>query len=74
MTEKRAAESTYQAVLWTLRTHGVARLADDWMVPRLAQFSVDQFQELAAAMHRLRASGKWPAVTDELISKLEALR
>ena len=74
MSEKHAAQSTYDAVLWVLRTYGVVRLSDDWMLPRLAQFSADQFQELVAAMRRLSASGKWPAVTDELISKLEALQ
>jgi hypothetical protein len=73
MTEKRAAQSTCDAVLWVLRTCGVARLGDGWMMPRLAQFSADQFQELVAAMRRLRASGKWPAVTDELVSNLESL-
>jgi hypothetical protein len=73
MTEKRAAESTFKAVMWVLRTYGVAHLGDGWMMPRLAQFSADQFQELVAAMRRLNASGKWPAVTDELVSKLETL-
>jgi hypothetical protein len=68
-----AAQSTYDAVLWVLRTYGVARLADDWMPPRLAQFSPEQLAELIAAMRRLKASGKWPNVTDELIAKLEAL-
>jgi hypothetical protein len=73
VTEKRAAQSTYDAVLWVLRTYGVARLGNGWMMPRLAQFSADQFQELVAAMRRLRASGKWPAVTDQLVSQLETL-
>jgi hypothetical protein len=72
--QQRASQSSYDAVLWVLRSYGEARLADDWMLPRLAQFSADQFQELVAAMHRLKAGGKWPAVTGELISKLEALQ
>jgi hypothetical protein len=69
---KRAAQSTWDAVLWALRTYGVARLNDDWMRPRLAQFSPDQMQELVAAMRRLKAKG-WPMVTDELIELLEGL-
>ena len=69
---RRAAQSTYDAVLWVLREHGEARLSDDWMRPRLAQFSPDQMQELVAAMRRLKAKG-WPKVTDELIELLEGL-
>jgi hypothetical protein len=73
-TAKRAARSTYDAVLWVLREYGTARLYDNWMRPRLAQFSPDQLQELLAAMHRLKATGKWPCVTDDLITRLGALR
>jgi len=69
-----AAQSTFDAVLWVLRSYGVKRLADDWTLPRLADFSAEQLAELIAAMRRLRATEKWPAVTDELISKLEALQ
>jgi hypothetical protein len=73
MTRKQAAESTYQAVLWVLRTHGVAHLTDNRTLPRLAEFSPDQMQELVAAMRRLQPH--YPAtVTGELIAKLEALR
>lgn len=68
----RAAQSTYDACLWVLRTYGTARLADAWMLPRLAEFSPEQMQELIAAMRRLRASGRWPNVTDDLVSRLEA--
>jgi hypothetical protein len=63
----------WDAVLWVLRTYGLARLSDDWMRPRLAQFSPDQLQELVAAMRRLKTKG-WPMVTDELIGLLEGLR
>lgn len=69
----RAAQSTYDACLW-LRTYGTARLADAWMLPRLAEFSPEQMQELIAAMRRLRASGRWPNVTDDLVSRLEAMQ
>jgi hypothetical protein len=70
---KRAAQSTFDAVLYVLRTYGTARLADAWMLPRLAEFSPEQMQDLIAAMHRLRASGRWPNVTDELVAKLEGM-
>jgi hypothetical protein len=71
---QRAARSTYDACLWVLRTYGTARLADAWMLPRLAEFSPEQMRELIAAMHRLKASGQWPNVTDELVAKLEGMR
>ena len=69
----RAVQSTFDAVVWVLRTYGTARLADAWMLPRLAEFSPEQMQDLIAAMHRLRASGRWPNVTDELVAKLEGM-
>lgn len=64
-----AAQSTYDAVLWVLRTYGVARLTDDWMLPRLAEFSTEQMRELHAALIRMRP--KYPAITDELLSAIE---
>jgi hypothetical protein len=67
------ATSTFDAVVWVLRTYGVARLADDWMLPRLAEFSPEQMRDLIAAMERLKAKG-WPRVTDELIEGLGALK
>jgi hypothetical protein len=70
---RRAAQSTYDGVLWVLREYGVSRLGDDWMLPRLAEFSPAQIRELVAAMRRLKAKG-WRHVTDELIQKLEAMR
>jgi hypothetical protein len=71
---RRAAQSTYDAVLWVLRSYGVARLADDWTLPRLAEFSAEQLADLIAAMRRLKATEKWPAVTGDLIEKLESLQ
>lgn len=71
---RRAAQSTYDAVLWVLRTYGVARLTDNWMLPRLAEFSPEQMQDLIAAMRRLRATAQWPNVTDQLVRELECFR
>jgi hypothetical protein len=68
----QVARTTFEACLWVLRTYGVARLNDDWMRPRLAQFSPEQLQELVAAMRRLKAKG-WPKANDELIGLLEGL-
>jgi hypothetical protein len=74
VTEKRAAQSTFDAVLWALRTYGVVRLSDTWMLPRLADFSPEQVRELVAAMRRLRATAQWPNVTDQLIRELESFQ
>jgi hypothetical protein len=74
MSEKRAAQSTVDAVLWVLRTYGVAHLTDTWTLPHIAEFSPDQMQELVAAMHRLRATAQWPNVTDQLVRELESFQ
>jgi hypothetical protein len=69
-TAKRAAQSTYDAVLWVLREYGIARLDDQWMRPRLANFSTTQLKELVAAMERMRP--RYPqTITSELISALK---
>jgi hypothetical protein len=73
MTPRDAAQSTFDATLFVLRSYGVARLADDWTAPRLAQFPPDQLKDLVAAMRRLGATAQWPNVTDELIRRLELL-
>ena len=70
---KRAAESTYQAVLWVLCEHGMARLYDPWVTNRLAQFSPAQIEELVAALKRLRTKPLGRNVTDELIVGVEGL-
>jgi hypothetical protein len=71
---RRAAESTYQAVLWVLREHGMARLFDPWVTDRLAQFSPAQADELIAALKRLKTKPLGRNVTDELIAGVEKLR
>lgn len=67
--QRRAAESTFQAVAYVLRTHGIKRLADNWMLPRLAEFSSEQMRDLLAALTRMQP--RYPAITDELISAIK---
>jgi len=62
--------STYDAVLWVLREYGLARIDDEWMRPRLAEFSTTQLKELIAAMGRMQS--RYPqTITSELISTLK---
>jgi hypothetical protein len=67
---KRAAQSTWDAVLWVLREYGLARLYDPWVTLRLAQFSPAQVEELVAALTRLKSKPLGRNVTDELIGKI----
>jgi hypothetical protein len=62
--------TTYDAVLWALREYGVARIDDEWMRPRLAEFSTTQLKELIAAMGRMQL--RCPrTITSELIFTLK---
>ena len=67
---KRAAQSTYQAVLFVLREHGMARLYDPWVISRLAQFSPEQVEESVAALTRLKSKPLGKNVTEELIAAI----
>lgn len=69
---KRAAESTFQAVAYVLRTSGMARLNDPWLTSRLADFSDLQIKELVAALGRMKS--KYPAITSGLIAKIAGLK
>ena len=68
---KRAAESTFQAVAYVLRQHGMRRLNDPWLTIRLAEFSDEQIVELIAALGRMQP--RFPAITDKLINKIVEL-
>jgi hypothetical protein len=64
-----AAQSTYDALLWTLREYGLSRLSDGRTLDRLSELTSEQLKELIAALTRLQA--KYPRTcTDELIQKL----
>jgi hypothetical protein len=63
-----AAQSTYDALLYELRTYGIAQLENANCRRRLGDVSSDQLRELIATLTRLRP--QYPAITDELILKL----
>ncbi len=65
---KAAAQSTYDALLYELRTFGVAQLAKPNCRSRLSDLSTQQLRELIAALIRLKP--EYPAITDDLLLKL----
>ena len=64
---REAARSTFDAVLYALRTHGVAVLAEPTCQNRLREFSRAQRDELIAALARLKCG-------DDLILGLKERR
>ena len=67
---REAAQATFDAALYELRTYGISQLAKPNCRGRLSDLSTRQGQELIAALLRLRA--KYPVIADELIAKLRA--
>jgi len=63
-----AAQSTYDAALWELRTYGLAQLAKENCRRRLCDLSTKQLRELIAALARLRS--QYSMINDELLLKL----
>jgi hypothetical protein len=68
---KCAAESTFQAVAYVLRQHGMRRLNDPWLTTRLGEFSDAQIGDLIAALGRMKP--RYPEITDQLISEIAKL-
>ena len=63
-----AAQTTYDAALWELRTLGVAQLSKEDCRRRLSDLSTKQLRELTAALMRLRP--QYSTINDELLLKL----
>ena len=64
-----AAPSTVEAVMYELRTYGVAALAGPNCQRRLAELSPDQLVEVIQRLMNLRP--KYPAITDKLLLSLK---
>jgi hypothetical protein len=69
--EYGAAPSTVEAVMYELRTYGVAALAGPNCQRRLTDLSDAQVREVIVRLDRLRP--KYPAITDNLILALAEL-
>ena len=65
---RAAAASTYEAVLYTLRTRESAALGERHCRQRLAELSDDQMRELVAALKRLKP--QYPSISEELMLEL----
>jgi hypothetical protein len=63
-----APQTTYDAVLWELRTYGLAQLAKGDCCRRQSDLSTKQLRELIAALMRLRP--QYSMINDELLLKL----
>jgi hypothetical protein len=66
-----AAQSIVDAVIYELRTHGVAQLAKPATRARLADLNSAQLRDVIAALIRLQP--KYPTITDDLLLKLGGL-
>jgi hypothetical protein len=60
-----AAPSTVEAVMYELRTYGIAAMAGQNCKRRLSELSPDQLVEVIGRLMNLRP--KYPAITDQLI-------
>jgi hypothetical protein len=67
--QKRAADSTVEAVRYELSRYGIAQLQKPRTQARLANFSAEQVTDMAASLRRMRS--RYPAITDEPIVFLE---
>jgi hypothetical protein len=66
-----AADSTVEAVMYELRTLGLAALAGPNCRRRVFELSPDQVREVIERLDRIRAN--YPAITDDLILTLGEL-
>ena len=67
-----AAQSTFVALHYELRSRGLAALEHPNCRRRLVELSAKQLRELMAALIRIRA--KFAGVTDELLLALDGIR
>jgi hypothetical protein len=63
-----APQSTFEALVFELRTHGLPQLTKKSCRQRLGRLSTQQVRDLVAALRRLRP--RYSAITEELILKL----
>jgi hypothetical protein len=64
-----AAKFTVEAVMYELRTYGIAALAGANCQRRLSELSPDQIRQVISRLMKLRP--KYPAITDTLILQIK---
>jgi hypothetical protein len=70
--DRPAPQATFDALLYELRTLGLAAFKNPSCRRRLADLSDPLLRELLAALIRTRA--RYPAITDELLIALDEIR
>ena len=63
-----AAETTVDALMFSLCQRGVAALSEPTTKQRLSELSKSQLADVAVRLHRLRV--KYPTITDQVIIKI----
>lgn len=71
MTDRRAAQSTVEALRYELRTFGIVQLAKPRTQARLANFNAEQISEMVVSLRRMQP--RYPAITEELITAVKEL-
>jgi hypothetical protein len=66
--KRQPPQSTFDALAYELRTHGIDQLQQQSCRRRLGDLSTEQTRKLIETLLRLQP--KYPAISDELISKL----
>ena len=66
--QRGAPETTVDAVIFSLRSRGMATLNDPITRQRLSELSKAQIAEVGVRIHRLRA--KYPTITDQVIVEI----
>jgi hypothetical protein len=71
-----AAESTVDALMWDLKTLGIAALAGENCRQRLSELSEAQLVKVIERLFYVRGKypGEYPAITDHLMYRLDRLR
>jgi hypothetical protein len=65
---RKAPQATIDALVYELRTYGIAGLRNEVCLGRLETLSSDQMQDLIRSLSRLKIA--YPAITEELLIKL----
>jgi hypothetical protein len=71
---KEAAPTTVEAVMYELRSDGLAALNAPNCRRRLSELSREQFDEVIARLIKIRGRPYCPGITDELFLALDRMR
>jgi len=69
-----APPTTLEAVMYELRTDGIAALKQSNCRRRLSELSAKQFEEIIGRLIRLRGHSYCPGITNDLFLALDEMR